>query len=900
MNIKPFIGLRAKMLLALMLGMILLFALVFFVARTVLLDGYSKLEKDKTNIQINSAISLLKEQSDQLSTNVRDYAHWDDMYQFVVKKDPAFIKASLTDTVFTNFKINALFVINNEGEAVFQRGVNHTTLKPWHIPELIIQATRKGGALTNPSKTNTSGLFWTPQGIFVVAAIDIVNSEESKPRRGTLIMVRQLDQALLDHMQEILSTKISVDALRDEEIADLSPHLTKGEKVVMPLINNQVGGFALIDAISGQYNKLVLSTAGDRKIFEQGQSSLKLLYWASLLAALLLGAFSWLFDKLVLTRLAHLNQNVKRIGDSASTSERVKDFSGNDEMAGLAQGINGMLERLNETQYALQFEKERAQVTLSSIADAVITSNNKNCVVYMNTAAERLTGVNANYASGKPLHWLFNLMSEDKTTPIDSTWLIDSTSKQDEVTLERADGQAFIISKSASPLYDASGLQFGTVTVLHDVTMLRALSQQLSYQARYDALTGLINRYEFDCKAQAAIEDSYNDNRVHCLAYIDLDKFKIVNDTCGHAAGDLLLKQLADHLKSKVRSSDSLARLGGDEFALLLMGCSLDKAHEIVKSLLQAVQDFHFSFEDKVFKVGASIGLIDIKPDQNHTLGDLLSKVDSACYAAKGDGGNRIHIYRADDRHIENRNSQMQWVSRINTALAHKNFVLYMQSLAGLNMNDEQHCELLIRMHGEDGKLYPPGSFLPIAERYHIMPQIDRWVISEALAIMARKGAQFKTVCAINLSGQSLSQEGFLDFVINQIKQHKVDAKQLCFEITETAVITNLNKARQFMHALRAIGCRFSLDDFGSGMSSFAYLKNLEVDFLKIDGMFVKTIVNNKIDRAMVESINKIGHVMGLKTIAEFAENQETIDMLQEIGVDYAQGYGVKMPKLFE
>ncbi len=899
MNIKSFISLRTKMLLALATGMLLLFALVFFVARNVLLDGYTKLEIDKTNIQISNASSLLEEQAEQLSTSVRDYAHWDDMYQFVLNKDPAFIKASLTDTVFSNFKINALFVINSEGEAAYQRGVDHTTGKPWRIPELILQATRKGGVLTDPSKTNTSGLFWTPQGIYIISAIDIVNSDENKPRRGTLIMLRLLDDALLEHIANILGAKIAVEGMRDDEITFLSPSLMKGEKVVLPMSNNQVAGFTLINSIGGD-SKLVLSTVGDRKIFEQGQSSLKLLYWASLLAALLLGAFSWLFDKLVLTRLAHLNQNVKRIGDSASTSERVKDFSGNDEMAGLAQGINGMLERLNETQYALQFEKERAQVTLSSIADAVITSNNKNCVVYMNTAAERLTGVNANYASGKPLHWLFNLMSEDKTTPIDSTWLIDSTSKQDEVTLERADGQAFIISKSASPLYDASGLQFGTVTVLHDVTMLRALSQQLSYQARYDALTGLINRYEFDCKAQAAIEDSLNDNRVHCLAYIDLDKFKIVNDTCGHAAGDLLLKQLADHLKAKVRSSDSLARLGGDEFALLLMGCSLDKAHEIVKSLLQAVQDFHFSFEDKVFKVGASIGLIDIKPNQSHTLGDLLSRVDSACYAAKGDGGNRIHIYRQDEGLIENRNSQMQWVSRINTALAQNQFVLYMQPLAGLKINDEQHCELLIRMQGEDGKLYPPGSFLPIAERYHMMPQIDRWVISEALAIMTRKGAQFKMVCAINLSGQSISQEGFLEFVINQIKQHKLDAKQLCFEITETAVITNLNKARQFMQALRAIGCRFSLEDFGSGMSSFAYLKNLEVDFLKIDGMFVKTIVSNKIDRAMVESINNIGHVMGLKTIAEFAENQAVIDMLQEIGVDYAQGYGVEMPKLFE
>ena len=892
-------SLRTKMLLAMAAGMLLLFALIFFVARTVLLDGYSKLEKDKNNIQVNSAISLLNEQSNQLNLSVRDNAHWDDIYQYMVTRNPAFIKSSFNDAIFTNLKVNAIFVVNNAGESLYRKGLDYASGKPWHIPDMLEQAIKTGGTLIDPAKSSQSGLFWTPEGICIVAAVDILDSNEKKPRRGTLIMVRRLDQTLLKHIETILGTKLSVEAMRDDEIMVLSPHLIKGENVVIPMNNNQVGGFALVGVIGGD-TKLVLNTIGDRKIFEQGQSSLKFLYWAALLAAILLGAFSWLLDKLVLSRLAHLNKNVLQIGESAATSGRVIDFSGNDELASLALGINSMLQRLEESQHALQFEKERAQVTLSSIADAVITSDDKGLVIYMNDAAERLTGITISNAAGQSLQCLFHLMTEDKTASLDSAWLTDAASAFNEVLLARVDGQTFTISKSASPLHDANGLLFGTVTVLHDVTMLRALSQQLSYQARYDALTGLINRYEFDCKAQAAIEDVASGSRAHCLAYIDLDKFKIVNDTCGHAAGDFLLKQLAEHLKAKVRSSDSLARLGGDEFALLLMGCSLDKAHDIVNSLLQAVKDYCFTFEGKVFKVGASIGLIEMSSNQNHTLGDLLSRADSACYAAKSDGGNRIHIYRANDRLIEDRNSQLQWVSRINAALEHNQYVLYMQPLAGLKMNDEQHCELLIRLQGEDGKLYLPGSFLPIAERYHMMPQIDRWVVNAALTIIARKGAAFNTVCAINLSGQSLSQEGFLDFVINQIKQHKVNAKQLCFEITETAVITNLNKARQFIQALRAIGCKFSLDDFGSGLSSFAYLKNLSVDIIKIDGLFVQAIANNTIDRAMVESINNIGHVMGLQTVAEFAENDAIINMLKEIGVDYAQGYGVAMPALFE
>ena len=894
-----FSGLRAKMLLALALGLVLLFGSIFFVARTVLLEGYAKLEKDKTLIQINSASSLLNEQYEQLSVSVKDNAHWDDLYEYTRNLNPAFIKSSFSDATFSNVKVNAIFIVNADGKIIFQKGLDYINEKSWHIPDLLVQAVTKGGVLIDPAKSNQSGLFWTPDGICIVSAFDILDSNEKGPRRGTLVMVRLLDQTLIQHIENILGTKLSVMSLRKDEIASISSSLAKERIAVIPLDDRQVAGFALVDAIGGDA-QLLLSTVSDRKIFEQGKSSLKFLYWAAVLAALLLAAFSWLLNKLVITRLADLSDSVQRIGKSADTSNRVKVFSSNDEMASLAHGINGMLQRLDETQHALQFEKERAQVTLTSIADAVITSNINGLVLYMNTAAEHLTGVDSAYACGKSLQSLFHLMAEDKTTVVESAWLTDSSSRLIEAILTRSDGQEFVISKSASSLYDSSGMLFGTVTVLHDVTTLRAMSSQLSYQARFDELTGLINRYEFDRKAQAAINEAASGTHVHSLAYLDLDQFKIVNDTCGHMAGDILLKELATNIKAKLRSSDTLARLGGDEFALLLMGCSLDKAQEIVNGLLQTVQDYRFTYDNKVFKVGASIGLIEISPNHNYTLSDLISRVDSACYSAKGDGGNRIHVYRSDDMQLKNHNNQLQWVSRIHAALEQNQFVLYMQPFKSLQANVEEHCELLIRMRSEEGILYPPGSFLPSAERYRLMPLIDRWVVAEALAAIARKGAHFNKVCAINLSGQSLSQDDFLDYVITQIKQHRVDTKRLCFEITETAVITNLDKARQFMQALRKIGCRFSLDDFGSGLSSFAYLKNFEVDFLKIDGMFVKGIVNNKIDRAMVDSINNVGHVMGLHTIAEFAENQDVIQVLKEIGVDYAQGYGVAMPELFE
>jgi diguanylate cyclase (GGDEF)-like protein/PAS domain S-box-containing protein len=896
---KHFTGLRAKLLLVVAVGMILLFSLLFFTARMVLQEGYAKLEKDKTTIQVGSAITLLKEQTQQLDGIVAEYAHWDDTYQYVAMPEPRYIESNYTNETFAHLKVKAIFIFNPEGEAVYKRGFDFNTGKSWQIPKLLEDAVSKGGKFLDPSKNHQSGFFWTPEGICIVSALDIQPSGTLALRRGTLIMVRHFDQTLIEQLENVIGAQLVVEKLGVGKNADFEKSIPNVGIVVKPLNDKQVAGYAMLDSVD-ESNKLILKTLGGREIFEQGESTLSFLSWSTSVIALMLAGISWLFDRLVLVRLERMSEDITRIGASANSKARVRSLHGNDELANLSHGINGMLDRIEESQFELQLEKERAQVTLEGIADAVISSNDAGYVIYMNSAAERLTGVTLSEVKNKTLRALFRLMSDDKTTHVESNWLTDSYSTQEEVMLIRADGEEFIIRKSASPLYDSDGNTFAIVTVLHDVSMLRKLSNQLSFQACHDQLTGLINRYEFDRKTQMAIDDAKTENRVHCIAYIDLDQFKIVNDTCGHMAGDVLLKQLSNHIKARVRSSDTLARLGGDEFAVLLMGCDLVKAQEVLEVLMQVVREYRFTFDEKVFKIGASVGLTEISPQQSLSLSELLSAVDSACYAAKNEGGNRIHVYHSDDADIKEHNSQLEWVSHIHLGLENKQFVLYIQRMESLTVGAELHCELLIRMQALDGSFYPPGYFLPAAERYHLMPKIDRWVVGEALSIIARKGASFPYVCAINLSGQTLSEDGFLEYVIEQIKLHKVDTKRICFEITETSVISNLNKARQFMHALRKIGCRFSLDDFGSGLSSFAYLKNLEVDFLKIDGMFVKAIVNNRIDRAMVESINNVGHVMGLHTIAEFAENDEIINMLKEMGVDYAQGYGVAKPELFD
>ncbi len=382
---------------------------------------------------------------------------------------------------------------------------------------------------------------------------------------------------------------------------------------------------------------------------------------------------------------------------------------------------------------------------------------------------------------------------------------------------------------------------------------------------------------------------------------MDLDQFKVVNDTCGHVAGDELLRQLGHVLQDTVRQSDTLARLGGDEFGVLLERCTKRQALRTVTELQQAIQNLQFSWEGQIFRIGVSIGLVAIT-ETTPSLVELLQQADAACYMAKDLGRNRIHVFRPGDTEMSLRHGEMQWVARINHALAENRFTLYAQNIVPLDNSTDIHYELLLRMLGENGDIIQPGAFLPAAERYDIMDKLDAWTVETSFKLVASNPAFVEQVhfITINLSGQSLTNMNFLNTVIAQIKEYKINASKICFEITETAAISNLRAATAFISKLRELGCRFALDDFGSGLSSFGYLKNLQVDYLKIDGMFVKDIVDDPIDHAMVKSINDIGHVMGMKTIAEFVENDAIKGMLREIGVDYAQGYYIGRPQPFD
>jgi diguanylate cyclase (GGDEF)-like protein/PAS domain S-box-containing protein len=557
---------------------------------------------------------------------------------------------------------------------------------------------------------------------------------------------------------------------------------------------------------------------------------------------------------------------------------------------------------------ALFREKQNAQITLQSIGDGVITTDADCRVEYLNPVAEDLTGWTLDAAAGRPVDEIFRGFHEETCEPVENPLSVairrDRLYKSMRPTLLiRRDGNELYVESSAAPIRNDSGQVTGGVLVFHDVSEARELNRRLSYHASHDMLTGLVNRREFEARLERGLKMARAREAQYALCYMDLDQFKIVNDSCGHVAGDALLGQLGALLKSKIRWRDTLARLGGDEFGVLLENCTVEEAIETAETLLKAVQEFRFVWEDRSFRLGASIGVVPIAPE-TASVAELLTAADSACAAAKDAGRNRVHTWQENDIDLMRRRKEMQWAARISNALEEARFELFRQPILPLHeQNPGAHYELLLRMRDEQGQVVAPDVFINAAERYGLTPAIDRWVIANALRWLVSEADERErlAMCSINLSGQSLGDDKFLPYVIEQFERSGIDPTKICFEITETAAIASYSQANRFINSLKELGCKFALDDFGTGLSSFGYLKHFPVDFLKIDGSFVKEMLHDPIDREMVRSINEIGHLTGKQTIAEFVESQEILAMLRGMGVDYAQGYGIGEPRrIFE
>ncbi len=566
------------------------------------------------------------------------------------------------------------------------------------------------------------------------------------------------------------------------------------------------------------------------------------------------------------------------------------------------------LTKVRQTANSLFKQKELAEVTLHSIGDAVITTDAAARVEYLNPIAEQMTGWKTSEAAGKPLADVCVLVNgvthEPEPNPVERCLHEQKVvGLAGNVVLKAKDGKEYLIEDSAAPIRDRLGNIIGAVMVFYDVTQMRHTPHLLSYHATHDALTGLVNRREFERRLADLLVRAKNLGQQHAFCYIDLDQFKVINDTCGHAVGDKLLRQLTYLLQEGMRDTDTLARLGGDEFGVLLENCPLDRALRIAEGLRKVIKDFRFSWQGRTFDLGASIGLVPINID-SVSPEEALSEADAACYVAKEKGRNRVQIFQPGNLELAKRHGEMQWVSRIKEALEQKRFRLYYQAIQPLNGDSARHGEILLRLAGENGEIVPPMTFIPAAERYNLMPAVDAWVVRTGLETIARylkeQPSADGLVCNINLSGATLGEEGFENYVLEQLALHQVPPQCICFEITETAAVANLEHAAVFIKTFQAKGCRFALDDFGTGLSSFGYLKALPVDYLKIDGSFVRVMHEDPVAYAMVQAINTVGHVMGIQTIAEYVENDAILEKLRELGVDFAQGYAVGKPQPIE
>jgi diguanylate cyclase (GGDEF)-like protein/PAS domain S-box-containing protein len=556
---------------------------------------------------------------------------------------------------------------------------------------------------------------------------------------------------------------------------------------------------------------------------------------------------------------------------------------------------------------SLNRSKRQAQYTLESISEGVITTGNDGRIDYMNVAAESIIGTNRDDATGHRVGELFTLVDDADRRPLGDP-VERCLAMRRRVNMGRravmvsVDGEhEHSVEITASPVRAPGNSISGTVVVFHDVSELRGLTRKMSYQATHDPLTGLINRREFERQLDEAMDAAHAEEAVHMLFYMDLDRFKAVNDSCGHQAGDNMLREVASLIKEQVRDSDFVGRLGGDEFGALLIGCPIEKARQIAADTCNAIDDYRFVWKDKIFNIGISIGLVEIS-HASGSLQDVISAADSACYVAKQEGRGRIHVYSARDESLARERGDIQWLRQLQTALHEDRFELALQPIIAMSGGAEKGpaVEVLIRLPDGLGRTADTAEFLRPAERYQLMPQIDRWVVQATLNAIAANEIKLanQRSCAINLSGQTLGDESFLGFVVESLDRSGVAPAVICFEITETAILSNVQHAQRFIEVLHGIGCEFSLDDFGSGLGSFSSLKHLPIDYLKIDGTYTRNLLSDQVNREMVSAMIKLARTMQFRIVAEQVEQQEDFDWLRDSGVDFVQGNFIEAPAM--
>lgn len=560
-------------------------------------------------------------------------------------------------------------------------------------------------------------------------------------------------------------------------------------------------------------------------------------------------------------------------------------------------------EQFKEKQLALAAEKNRAQITLKSIADGVITTNEMGLVDYANPVAQKTLKYQAEEMLGRPLSDFYATYHETSHIPT-ANLVMRAISENDtqrsasRTVLKNRDNEERLVEQQATPIRNKMGVAIGAVLIFRDKTEIKNIEKRLSFHASHDPLTGLHNRDIFDQEIRLALHEAENNGTEHCLCHLSLSQFNIINETYGHRIGDKLLQKVARLLQKKVRApSDVIARIGGDEFGILLRHCSIEAAERICEVIVTELGESKFEHNDKSFEINAGIGIVSMA-GESPELSDVVSAAIAACNMAKERGKNKVATFSKEDIEVLEKRSEARYATALMDAIEAGRIHLFQQKIDNGD-NNKVSYEILSRISDESGEIVLPGLYLSAAERYNLTPNLDRWVIKHTLLWLQQHAelAEELEYMSINISGLSICEDSFTDFIKQCFQDTGVNPRKICFEITETAAVSNFIRAGDFITAIRDLGCKFALDDFGSGMSSFAYLKKLPVDILKIDGLFIKDILNDPIDLAMVKSINEVGHVMGLKTVAEYVENEEILKVLCKLGVDSFQGYQIAKPE---
>ena len=547
----------------------------------------------------------------------------------------------------------------------------------------------------------------------------------------------------------------------------------------------------------------------------------------------------------------------------------------------------------------------RAQLALDALGEGLMTTDAQGRVDYMNRSAETLTGIRREEALGQLFSALVGFVDEHdrRALPDPVLQCLGSGSRatlgRRALMIARATGNELGIEASASPIRGEEGEIAGAAVMLHDVSELRGLTQQMSYQASHDALTGLVNRREFERRLGEALEIAHAGRQGHVMCYLDLDRFKAVNDTSGHLAGDNMLREVAALIREAVRDSDTVARLGGDEFGVLLVGCPLEKARQIADDIWRAIGEYRFVWKDRIFSVGVSLGLVEVT-GESHSLEEIMNAADSACYVAKRQSGSHVHVYSSHDEAVARSRGEIHWLQRLQAALRDGFFELYLQPIEATRQGSTggPAMEVFVRLH-DAGQAVLPAEFFPAAERYRLMSLIDRWVLSAALAALAAGAIRLPPgrCLSINVAGQTLADPTYLEFVVEELDRSGVAPQQICFEVSETSVTGNLEQSRRFIDVLHGMGCRFALDDFGTDLGGFANLKQLPMDYLKIDGSFMRDLARDSVNQAMVTAVISMAKTLNFRLIAEQVEDQPALEAARARGIDFVQGHAIGRPR---